>query len=122
MKLVKQSRFNSQDQDLTKYVTSADGDLINIFNAFKGRIRFGDTTNASRGENIAGEFRTFTSSATPNAEFSLAHTLGATALGWIVINKNKAGDLYKGSTAWTSSSVYLKCSVASVSFTIFLLS
>ena len=118
MRVVKQSLYNSTAKDQSDYVLAADNDLVNIFMALKGRLSFG---NGTASENISGQFVTFTTSATPNAEFSVPHTLGATPIGWLVINKDKAGDLYAGTTAWTSTSVYLKCSVASVTYTIFLI-
>lgn len=125
-KRLDQNQKNIQDieqlkSDIDKikdYGRTADNDLINIFMALKGKISFGDGIAS---ENISGQFVTFTSSATPNAEFSVPHTLGATPIGWIVVNKNKAGDLYKGTTVWTSLSIALKCSVASVTYKVFLI-
>lgn len=118
MKVVKQSHYNSAAKDQSSYVLAADNDLVNIFMALKGRLSFGDGVAS---ENISGQFVTFTTSATPNAEFSVPHTLGATPIGWIIVNKDKAGDLYKGTTVWTNSSIALKCSVASVTYKLFLI-
>lgn len=84
-------------------------------------MRFGDGATGTQGENISGEFATFTTSATPNAESIIAHGIGAVPVGYIVLNKNKAGDLYSGSTAWTTTAVSFKCSVASVTFKVFLI-
>lgn len=114
------SNTNVND-DIVNYAKAVDNDLINIFTVLKGRIRFGDSIDGGRGENISGEFQTFTTNATPNAENLIAHTLGAIPIGWLVINKDKAGDLYASTTAWTSSSIAFKCSVASVTYTVFLL-
>jgi len=61
MKITKQSHYNPNDKDQSRYVLTADNDLLNIFNALKGRIRFGNGNNGSRGENIQGEFIDFTS-------------------------------------------------------------
>jgi hypothetical protein len=122
MQLAKQSNyigFNKVSVD--NYAQTVDSDLVNIFTAFKGRIRFGKAENGARGENISGECRVFASSSTANLEFSVAHTLGAVPVGFIVINKDKAANLYQGTTSWTSSSVFLKSDVASTTFSIFLL-
>lgn len=121
MRIAKQSHYNKADKDQTSYVLAADNDLTNIFNVFKGRVRFGDGNNGGRGENISGEFRVFTTDATPGVESAIAHTLGATPVGWLVCNKNGVGDLYASTTAWDSSRAYFKCSAGSITFTIFLL-
>ena len=121
MKITKQSHYNSTSKDQTGYILAVDNDLVNIFNVLKGRVRFGDAIDGYRGENIAGEFKTFVTSATPNAENTISHGLGAVPVGWLVVSKDKAGDLYASTTAWTSTKLYLKCSVASVSYKVFLL-
>ena len=60
----------------------------------------------------------FTSSATPNAENTVAHNLGRIPLGYFVVCQDKAGSLYKGATAWTKDNIYLKCDIATVVFKI----
>lgn len=61
-----------------------------------------------------------TSDATPNTEFTVAHTLKRTPIGYFVIRKDKAGDVYDGSTAFDASNIYLKSSVASVTMTLYI--
>ena len=87
----------------------------------QGRVRFGTGDDGVGGENIAGEFQVFTTSGTPDAENTVTHTVGSVPIGYIVLKQDKAGSLYLGSSAWTSTDVYLKCDVATVAFTIFLL-
>jgi hypothetical protein len=105
---------------LARYVRDMDFDIKRLFEAIRGRLRFGAGTDGAKGENIAGEFQVFTSSATPDAENTIAHTLGSIPLGYIVMKQDKAASLYLGGTTWTTGNVYLKCSVASVTFTLFL--
>lgn len=121
MKLVKTSNLSSRKNENNQYDKNLDTDMSNLFTALKGRIRFGSPTDGYRGENISGEFQVFTSNATPDTEDTVAHTIGAVPVGYIVLKQDKAGSLYLGSTSWSSSSVYFKCNVASVAFTIFLL-
>lgn len=121
MKITKQSAIGSIDKSPKTYLLGVDNDLVSIFNLSKGRVRFGDIIDGANGENIKGQFQIFTTHGTPNTEFEVKHTLGANPTGWIVMNKDKAGDLYASTTTWTSSSVYLKCSVASVTYKVFLL-
>jgi len=103
---------------------NVDADLTSLFLAMQGRLRFGDGGDGDRGENIHGEFQQFTTSATPDAENTVSHTLGSVPVGCLVLGQDKAGSLYQLSdtgTAWTSSNLYLKCDVASVTFLVFLL-
>ena len=103
---------------------NVDTDLNALFLAMQGRIRFGDGGDGDRGENLSGQFQSFTSHATANTEFSVAHTLGSVPVGYLVLGQDKAGSLYQLSgtgTAWTSSAIYFKCSVSSVTFLVFLL-
>ena|ERR1017187_3683399 len=121
MLLVKQSSYNPMDKNPANYISGADLDLTDIFQAFHGRVRFGNGNNGSSGENIAGQWAVFTTNGTANTEFKVTHNMGAIPIGYLVVNKNKAGDLYTGTTKWDNNNAYLKCSVASVTMTIFLL-
>ena len=98
-----------------------DSDLEQLFLFSNGRVRFGDGADKARGENISGEFHTYTTNGTPDTEDTIAHTLGSIPVGYIVISQNKAASLYRGSSAWDNTKIYLKCNVASVAVKIFLL-
>lgn len=108
--------LKSEDQE-----SHIDTDIKNIILALQGRIRFGDGTTGDRGENVSGEFLTVTTNATPDTETSFSHTLGAVPVGYIVLSKDKAGVIYDGTTSWTSSAIYLRSNVASVTAKVFLL-
>jgi hypothetical protein len=88
-----------------------------------GNISFGQT-NLDPGKNTDTAYASGTSDVTLNTEFSVAHQLQRIPIGFIVITKNKAGDFYGTptlGTAWTATTIYLKCSVASVAFKLLLL-
>lgn len=110
---------------LSGYLRNLDTDIKNLFLAMATRLRFGAvTTDGAQGENIAGEVQIYTSNATPDTEDTIAHTVGAIPLGIIVMGQDKAGHTYQVAgtgTAWTSTSIFLKSDVASVTFTLFLL-
>lgn len=72
----------------------------------------------SHADNMDEREISFTSSGTPNAENTVAHTLGKIPSGFIVVNRDKAAHLYKGSTVWTTTSIYLKSDIATVAFKI----
>jgi hypothetical protein len=123
MKLVNTLRMN-QNGDLRSDIPELQKNMDNLFRCLNGRVRFGRGTDGDRGENIQGEFQQFTTSATPDAENTIAHGIGAIPVGYIILWQDKAGSLYQGpstGTAWTSSNIYLKCTVASVTFKVFLI-
>lgn len=126
MKTTKISDFSSFDLKHPQgWCRDVNTDLENIFLCLSGRIRFGaNNTVTNKGENILGQFVTYTTNVTPNTEDIIPHQLGSVPIGYIVVSKDKAGDVYQKAntgTVWTASSIYLKCSVASVSVTLFLL-
>ena len=65
-------------------------------------------------ENFDSVSVTFTSSATPDNENTIPHGLGKIPIGWLVYSKDKAGDVYDGTTAWTTTNLFLKVDIASV--------
>lgn len=77
-----------------------------------------------RGLNIADNMDaavvSFTSSATPDTEEAIAHTLGRIPTYFQVGDINKAGIVYRGPTTFTKTHVYLKTSVASAAVKVIL--
>lgn len=97
-----QARDN-QEQDFFNAVQNFAKNIVSILN--RGII-FDDNVDCRR--------VTFTSSATPDAENTVAHDLGKVPTGYIIYSLNKAAVVYLGTTTWTSSNIYLKVNVASV--------
>ena len=100
---------------------SLGNDLNNITLALQGNIRFGDAVDGETGENISGVWATYTSNAVADTEDAVSHSLGAIPTGFLVTNIDKGGVVYDSGTSWTDTTIYLKCSVASASVTLFLL-
>lgn len=94
-----------------------------IILAISGRIAFcdGNISNEERGENIDGQFIIFTSTGA-DTEITITHSLGQKPSGYIIVLQDKAGSLYHASTdtVWTATKIYLKSSVATVTYTIFI--
>jgi hypothetical protein len=90
-----------------------------------GGLDFGQstqTTQAGYTGNMNGVWANVTAPVAPNTEFSVAHTLGRIP-SFYFYNIDRAGTLYQlpnTGTAWTATSVFLKCSVASAVLRIFL--
>lgn len=68
-------------------------------------------------DNVDCRIVTYTSNATPDTEDSVPHDLRKVPVGYIVIGKDLAGDVYD-SAAHSATDLKLKCSVASVTITL----
>jgi len=95
-------------------------DLLRTLNKMVDNLRSIVDRGIQFEDNIDCRLITFTSNAAPDTEDTVAHTLGKTPQGYIIYAKDKAGDLYTstGGTAWDATNMYLKCTVASVTFKI----
>jgi hypothetical protein len=82
-----------------------------------GQISFGPGTKY---DNIAGVWATVVDTGLANTDFTIIHNLGYVPSGWIPMNQTLAGVLYKGSVAWTTTMITLRCSVAHDNVTIFI--
>jgi hypothetical protein len=78
-------------------------------------ISFG--TPSSR-DNIDGAWVPFTI-ITANVDLILNHHLGRIPVGYIVMSKTAACDIYTGATAWTSSTITIRGTVGGVSGELF---
>lgn len=87
-----------------------------IHKILDGNVEYGDGVNSG---NIAGNWITVTSPGVANTEFSFAHKLNKVPVGYHIMRRNNTGVIYDGTTAWTSSLIYLKCTVATQAMTIF---
>jgi hypothetical protein len=80
-----------------------------IADEINGQIGFGNGTDR---ENVRGTWVTYTSNGVANTEDTVAHGLTVIPIGYLVVRQDKAGVVYSGTTAWTTTNLYLKCSVA----------
>ena len=55
-----------------------------------------------------------TSPGTANTNFTLTHTLGRIPITIVGQDGSNGGNLYRGTTAWTKSTITLKCTTASM--------
>lgn len=72
-------------------------------------------------DNVDAAVASFTSNAVANTEDTIAHTLGRVPTYFIVGDIDKGGVVYKGTTAFTKTNVYLKTTVASAAVKVILL-
>ncbi len=53
-----------------------------------------------------------------NTEFSVTHHLGRVPNGFIITKSDKACSVYDSGTAWTSTTIYLKCDAANTALSL----
>lgn len=112
------------------FTTSTPADVLrNHGFILSGNVQFG-TSNTDPAKNVFGwHAQNIVTPSTANTEFAVPHSLTfQTGEGksvpyiprrfWVT-NINANATVYASSTAWTSSNVYLKCSQASVTLSLF---
>ena len=93
--------------------------LRQLFNAALNlQFTNGTITNNAKAGNFNARWQVFTSNGTANTEDTIAHLLGRVPVGVLASLPDKAAVLYKGTTAWTSTNIYVKTSVATVAWNV----
>lgn len=72
-------------------------------------------------ENLENGFITIADTGGADSEITVSHTLKRIPVGFLVINKDKYCDVRTSGTAWTTTDIYIKCSVANCNIKLFLL-
>lgn len=116
---------NNQLQKYIAYNKLLDSDVKKLFLCFEGHVTFGTSGSLKAGENIFGQWVTVSDTGTANVEFAIPHTLKSEAIAiapgnYFVTHINKGGVVYDSGTTWTTSNIYLKCSAANATLTLFL--
>jgi len=89
--------------------------LANILN---GQISFGNGTAL---DNMQGRWINVVTPVAPDTDFTITHSLGRIPVGFITIRADKAGVVYYGTIAATTTDLTLKCSTASTTIRIFVI-
>lgn len=110
--------FSSWQQWASRITTDLGRVVVAISRIFEGQITFGNGIDI---DNIKGEWITFTSHASGGTETAVTHTLGEIPVGFLTVIPPASGTVNKGTTAWTSTTIYITCSANSQSVTIFVL-
>jgi len=82
--------------------------------------RAGAVQNNDKAGNLSAVYVVFTSNGTANTEDTITHTLGRIPIGYIPVKQDKSAVLYSSGTTDTSTIIYLKTSVATVTWTVLL--
>jgi hypothetical protein len=93
----------------------------NLVRVLSGNISFGSSmSNADLSANMNCWKASGTTPGTSDTEFAVNHSLGRIPLTIGAQDTNNGGLLYRSTTAWTSTVVYLKCTTASAAYNIIL--
>ncbi len=87
-------------------------------NVLGSNVSFGSTmSNTDQDQNMQCWKATGTSPVGADTEFPVPHLLGRVPITvfWLL---DRAGDIYRSTTAWTATTIYLKCSVSMAVYTI----
>lgn len=107
----------------TNGLISLTGINNNNSNAINGNLSFGNISAGKVSGNLHSQMFTGTSPATANTAFTLTHDLGQIPNGAILIQSNAAATLYgnMNDQSWTTTTITLLMSVASVDYVIIIL-
>jgi len=99
---------------LTRLGGTVDRWVSYIAKAVAGNISYGATmANGTDDINMNVWKAQGTSPGTANVEFSIAHSLNRVPITIVGQDTENGGLIYRGSTAWTETTVYLKSTAAS---------
>lgn len=97
------------DKQLFEELERYSRDLSRILN--KG-LKFSDNFNM--------DIESVTTDAVIGTESAITHSLGRVPSDFLIGSQDKAGTIYKGSTAWTATTIYIRGSVASITAKIYI--
>ena len=90
----------------------------NLTDVINGKLGFGDGTNR---DNIDGSWINVVAPAAPNTDFTVNHNLGRIPVGYWIMIKDRAVDVYTGSVASTKTALTLRATVASAVIRLFVI-
>jgi hypothetical protein len=81
-------------------------------NIKRGGISLGSGSPGVAG-NVDGRYITLITHETPNTETEHEHGLGRAPCGYIVVRNTNGGIVYDGTSIWTGSKIYIRCTTGS---------
>ena len=71
-------------------------------------------------DNFNMQIKSVTTDAVVGTETAIAHTLKRIPSDFFVGSQDKAGTIYKGASAWTATTIYIRGSVASITANLYI--
>lgn len=103
---------------LEQGVKGLDNTYSLLARVLNGNLGFGDGTNR---DNLDGVWASPVTPGAPNTDFTITHNLGRVPVGYFVMSKSGACDVYTGSVAATSTQLTLRGTVAGVTLKLFII-
>jgi hypothetical protein len=96
--------------------------LDQVVTALAGRLSLGTGVDGAHTGHLDWQARAFTAPSVADTAFEVAHGLGRTPIGYVVIYQSLPGSLYADvSRGWTDEMVYLKSDAADAAFRVLLI-
>lgn len=102
-------------QNLMEFFQRTIRDHANVMN---GNVGFGDGFSA---DNISGCWVTIPNTGAANVDVAVPHVLKTIPVGFLVMIPPVTGYINLGATAWTKSSIYIRCSAPNQALKVFVL-
>jgi hypothetical protein len=84
-----------------------------------GNVSFGaDMSNSALDRNLNVWKASGTSPGAANTDFTITHALGRVPITIVGQDTNNGGLLYRGSVAWTKSTITLRCTTATAAYNV----
>jgi hypothetical protein len=90
----------------------------NLTTVINGNIGFGDGTNP---DNVSGNWINVTTPVAPNTDFTVNHNLSRLPVGYWIMQKDRAVDIYTGGVVATTTQITLRATVASAVVRLFVI-
>jgi len=105
--------FSANPTEFRKF----DKDLITVLGSLSNNLKLILDAGIDFDDNIDCVFITYTSNVVANTQDTIAHGLGKIPIGFVVIDRDKAGVVFRSGSS-TSVNLFLKCNVASTTMTL----
>ncbi len=117
----KQSRLPVEESRQEEHFRDLDQDINNLFLALRNNVAFGISTDGLLGSNIDGQYQVVADTGNANTQFSITHTLNRVPNGYIVVKNDTDGVVYDGTSANTSTTLFLRHGGANAAITVFII-
>jgi hypothetical protein len=88
--------------------------------AANGNINYGDTMSNTDADRNINCWKASGTSPAANTDFTINHSLGRVPITIVGQDTNNGGLLYRGSVAWTKTTVTLRCTTATAAYNVIL--
>lgn len=113
------TKVRPTEPSLKSFVAMLRKIYLNLTTVINGNLGFGD---GSVIDNISGSWINVNAPAAPNTDFTVTHNLNRLPVGYLVMEKDRACDVYTGSVAATKTQLTLRASTASAVLRLFVVS